>query len=112
MHNKLKKGRYPEYPIVRYWYTKYKGLTIEQIIDRDVDYFRWLVANFQNVTPKQANYYFQKTGNRLNPKVIQDVEPYEWLPGDPEETLYMEICTTQDLQGCLRKYRGEQLEMF
>lgn len=112
MPEKLDNNRRSEWPIVRYWYTRYKGLTIEQIIDKNVDYFRWLVATFQNVTPKQAEYYFQKTGRRLNPKVIQDVEPYEWQPGDPEETLYAEICETQDLQGTLRKYRGEQLNLF
>lgn len=101
-----------EWPIVCYWYTKYKGMTIEEIIDKDVDYFRWLVSTFQNVTPRQAQYYTQKTGRVLNPIVIQDVEPYEWQEGDPEEMLYMEICQTQDLHGTLRKYRGEQLNLF
>lgn len=101
-----------EYPIVRYWYTKYKGMTIEEIIDKDIDYFRWLVSTFQNITPKQAEYYYLKTGKTLNPVVIQDVEPYEWQEGDPEESLYMEICKTQDLQGTLNKYRGKQLDLF
>ena len=112
MSRELKKDRYPEWPIVRFWYTKHKGWTIEQVIDRDIEFFQWAVANFQNVTPKQAEYYFQKTGKRLNPKVIQDVEPYEWQPGDPELDLYMELCETQDLKGTLRKYRGEQLNLF
>ena len=101
-----------EWPIVRYWYTKYKGKTIEEIIDKDVEYFRWLVATFQNVTPQQAEYYHKKTGRSLNPLVIQDVEPYEWQEGDPELSLYEEICKTQDLHGTLRKYRGEQLNLF
>ncbi len=109
---KLSEQRHSEYPIVWLWYTKYKGLTIEQLIDKDVDYFRWMVINFQNVTPKQAEYYYQKTGKRLNPKVIQDVQPYDFQEGDPELSLYEELCQTNDLKGTLRKYRGEQLELF
>ena len=112
MTQTLKKDRQAEWPIVRFWYTRYKGLTIEELIDKHLDFFLWAVATFQNVTPKQAEYYFQKTGKRLNPIVIQDVEPYEWQKGDPEEALYMELCETQDLRGTLRKYRGEQLNLF
>lgn len=100
-----------EWPIVRWWYTRKKGLTIEKTIDTDLDWFCWAVRNFQNVTPKQAEYFKQKTGKSINPKYIQDVEPYEYKIGDPEK-LYMELCETQDLIGTLRKYRGEQLSIF
>ena len=68
-------------------------------------------ALHQNVTPKQAEYFYQKTGKKLNPKLIQDVEPYEWVRGDTEE-MYMEICNTQDLHGTIRKWRGEQGSLF
>lgn len=108
---KIDKNRKGEWPIVRWWYTKKKGLTIEEVIDKDLDWFIWAVVTFQNVTPKQANYFFQKTGKKLNQKLIQDVEPYEWQIGDTEE-LYMELCDCQDLTKTLRKYRGEQLELF
>jgi hypothetical protein len=100
-----------EWPIVKWWYTRKKGLTIEQTIDKDYHWFCWAVEEFQNVTPRQAEYFKRKTGKSINPKFIQDVEPYEWKTGDPEE-LYMELCETQDLNGTLRKYRGEQLSMF
>lgn len=100
-----------EWPIKFWWYTRKKGLTIEETIDKDLDWFCWAVKEFQNVTPKQAEYFKLKTGKTINPKYIQDVEPYEYKPGDPEQ-LYMELCETQDLTGTLRKYRGEQLSMF
>lgn len=100
-----------EWPIKFWWYTRKKGLTIEQTIDKDLDWFCWAVKEFQNVTPKQAEYFKLKTGKCINPKYIQDVEPYEYKSGDPEQ-LYMELCETQDLTGTLRKYRGEQLSIF
>lgn len=100
-----------EWPIKFWWYTRKKGLTIEQTIDRDLDWFCWAVKEFQNVTPAQAQYFEKKTGKKLNPKYIQDVEPYEYRQGDPE-SLYMELCETQDLTRTLRRYRGEQLSMF
>lgn len=108
---KIDPNRNYEWPIVRWWYTKKKGMTIEETIDKDVEWFEWAVANFQNVTPQQAQYYLKKTGKKLPPMVIQDVEPYEWMPGDTEN-LYIELCNSQDLRGTLRKYRGEQLSMF
>lgn len=100
-----------EWPIVRWWYTKKKGLTIEETIDKDLEWFCWVVKTFQNVTPSQAEYFYKKTGKKINAKFVQDVEPYEYKPGDPEQ-LYMELCDTQDLTGTLRKYRGEQLTIF
>ena len=100
-----------EYPIVRFWYTKYSGMTIEEIIDKDIDFFLWVVSSFQNVTPQQAKYFEEKTGKILNPRVIVDVEPYEYVKGDPEE-MYMEICHTQDLQSAILKYRGIQTSLF
>ena len=100
-----------EYPIVRFWYTKYSGMTIEEIIDKDIDFFLWAVSSFQNVTPQQAKYFEKKTGKVLNPRVIVDVEPYEYVKGDPEE-MYMEICNTQNLQSAILKYRGIQTSLF
>lgn len=100
-----------EWPIVFWWYTRKKGMTIEESIDADVEWVCWAIKNFQNVTPAQARYLEQKTGRKLKPQYIQDVEPYEYKPGDPEQ-LYMELCETQDLVRTLRKYRGEQLSMF
>lgn len=108
---KIDKNRKGEWPIVRFWYTKKKGLTIEEVIDKDLDWFIWATVTFQNVTPKQAEYFFQKTGKKLNSKLIQNVEPYEWKFGDSED-LYMELCECQDLVKTLRKYRGEQLKLF
>ena len=108
----LKENRNYEWPIVFFWYTKHKGKTIEELIDKDVHFFEWAVSQFQNVTPSQASYYHKVTGRKVPKEAIQDVEPYEWKEGDPEESLYMKICKTQDLHGTLRKYRGEQLSMF
>lgn len=107
----IKSDRKGEWPIVRFWYTKKKGQTIEEIIDKDLNWFLWAVTTFQNVTPQQADYFYKKTGKKLNPKLIQNVEPYEWKSGDTEN-LYMELCDCQDLTKTLRKYRGEQLELF
>lgn len=95
-----------EYPIKKLWYTRYSGLTIEQLIDKNPGYFVWMVTAFQNVTPAQAKHFTRKTGKVLNKMYIQDVEPYEWQKGDPDE-LYMELCDTQDLKGVLKKYRKE-----
>ena len=107
----LKSDRFGEWPIVRWWYTKKKGQTIEETIDNDLDWFLWAVTEFQNVTPHQAEYFHKKTGMRLNPIVIQNVEPYNYEPGDPEP-LYMDICTSQNLESVLLKYRGKQLDLF
>lgn len=100
-----------EWPIVRFWYTKKKGKTIEEIIDTDVDWLNWAIKEFQNLTPQQAKYYELRTKRKINPKYIQDVEPYEWKNGDPDN-LYMDLCNNQDLRYTLRKWRGEQLNIF
>lgn len=111
MH-KIIKDRKGEWPIVKWWYTKKKGMTMEEVIDHDLDWFLWAVCTFQNVTPEQAEYFHKKTGKVLNPILIQDVEPYEWRSGDKDE-MYMEICESQDLSGTLNKWRGgEQLNLF
>lgn len=112
MKLRLAKNRRSEWPIVKLWYTKKKGQTIEGLIESDTAFFEWMVSNFQNVTPKQARFYTQVSGRHLPEDVIQDVEPYEWRVGDPE-SLYGEICTTQNLKESLAKYRGRtQLAMF
>ena len=100
-----------EWPIVKFWYTRKKGKTIEEIIDTDPDWLIWAIKEFQNLTPKQAKYYELKTKKKLNPKYIQDVEPYEWKSGDSDE-LYMDLCENQNLEYTLRKWRGEQLNLF
>lgn len=104
-------NRNSEWPIVKFWYTKKKGQTIEHIIDTDISFFEWAVNTFQNITPSQAEYYTRKTGYAVNPRVVQDVEPYEWKKGDSDR-LYIELCETQDLQKVLRKYRGEMGSLF
>lgn len=108
---KIAEDRFGEWPIEFFWYTKKKGMTIEEVIDKDLDWFIWAVCTFQNVTPKQAEYFYKKTGHKLNQKLIQDVTPYKWQKGDTEE-MYIEICNTQDLEGTLLKWRGEQLSIF
>lgn len=100
-----------EWPVVMMWYTKQAGHTIEEIIDRDISFFEWMVRTFQMITPKQADYYRMRTGKTIPAGYIQDVTPYQWEKGDPEK-LYMEICDTQDLEGTLLKYRGKQLNLF
>ena len=100
-----------EWPIDKFWYTQKKGKTIEEIIDTDIDWLNWAIKEFQNLIPKQAKYYELKTKKKLNPKYIQDVEPYSWQPGDPEG-LYMDLCENQNLEYTLRKWRGEQLNLF
>lgn len=109
---KLKSNRKGEWPIVRFWYTRKEGQTIESIIDTDITFFEWAVSNFQNVTPSQARYYTNRTCRVVPNEAIQDVEPYEWLKGD-DERLYISICDTQDIQGSIYKFRGaEQLSLF
>lgn len=100
-----------EWPITHFWYSQKVGKTIEEIIDTDPSFMVWALENFQNVTPKQAEYYKKKTGKTLPARVIQDVEPYDHQKGDPEK-LYTELCQTQDLEGTLKKYRFEQLNLF
>lgn len=100
-----------EWPVTHMWYTKKKGQTIEEIIDTDPDFFIWMVETFQNVTPKQASHFRQRTGIIIPGIFIQDVEPYDHIPADPDK-LYMELCDTQDLPGTLKKYRGVQLNLF
>ncbi len=113
-HTKIKKimkERKGEWPIIRFWYTQKKGQTIEHIIDTDTEFFRWAVRTFQNITPKQAQYYFEKTGRKVNPSYIQDVEPYDHHKTDSDK-MYIELCETQDLTSVLIKYRGIQQDLF
>ena len=112
MIGKINSNHRHEYPIVYFWYTKHKGKTIEEIIDKDVTFFEWAVRTFQDVTPSQAQYYFQKTNQKVPPECIRDVEPYRFEKGDPELKLYMELCETGDLPGTLARYRVNQLDLF
>lgn len=101
-----------EYPIVRFWYTKHKGWTIEKLIDFDVSFFEWVVRTFQDVTPAQADYYEKRTGHKIPQVCIRNVKPYEWAPPDGEMEPYMTICKTNDLEGTLLHYRGHQYSLF
>ena len=112
MIGRLATGHPHEYPIVRFWYTKHCRKTIEEIIDRDVTFFEWAVRTFQDVTPKQAMYYKERTGCEVPAECIQDVEPYEWQKGDGDMEPYMTICRTRDLEGTLLKFRGHQYDLF
>lgn len=105
------KNRKGEWPIVRFWYTKNKGMSIEELIEKKLDYFEWAVNTFQNITPDQALYYYKKTKNKVPSSVVQDVTPYEHQKGDPE-SMYEELCETQNLEGVIIKYRGVNLELF
>lgn len=100
-----------EYPIVRFWYTKQAGRTIEEIIDREPSFMEWAISTFQNVTPAQADYFEKKTQKSIPPEYIQDVQPYEWREGDPEQ-LYATLCETKNLDKTLQDYRGVQLNLF
>lgn len=107
----ISSSRNSEYPIVRFWYTKQAGRTIEEIIDREPSFIEWAIKNFQNVTPSQATYFEKKTGKTIPDICIQDVKPYEWVEGDTEQ-LYIDLCKSQDLEGTLFKHRGIQLNLF
>ena len=108
---KLNSNRRSEYPIVRFWYTKQAGQTIEEIIDREPSFIEWAVSTFQNVTPSQAQHFKKLTGKDIPEEAIQDVQPYEWQEGDTEQ-LYIDLCKTQNLDKTLQKYRGVQLNLF
>lgn len=107
-----RQGHPHEYPIVKFWYTKHAGWTIEELIDKDVTFFEWVVKTFQDVTPKQAEYYYKKTGKKVPEECIRDVEPYLWEKPDGELEPYMTICKTNDLQGALLRFRGHQYNLF
>lgn len=74
-----------EYPVVKMWYGKGAGRTIEEIIDWKPDYFIWLVESFLDVTPSQAEYFKNKFGMELPLEVIRDVVPYEHRKNSPED---------------------------
>ena len=99
-----------EYPIVFFWYTKYKGKAIEWIIDHDPEYICWCIKTFQDITPAQAQYFKNRWHKEIRSEFIQDVKPYEWQKGDPDN-LYMELCETRDLEGTLKKYRENPQEI-
>lgn len=109
---KLSKDHKHEYPIERFWYTKHSGLTIEELIDKDLPFFEWAVGAFQEITPAQAAHYIKKTGHRVPPQVISDVVPYSHQEGDPDQ-MYMDLCETRDLDAMIFKWRKRnQLELF
>jgi len=111
MINPVKDHRH-EYPIIKFWYTKHAGKTIEQLIDLDLPFFEWVVSTFQDVTPDQASYYFRRTGRGIPAECIQRKPPYDPLPEDPEG-LYEELCEVRDLDAILFKYRqNSQLNLF
>lgn len=91
-----------EYPISFIWYTKHAGKTIEWIMDHDPSYFVWMLKTFQDVTPPQADHFYSRYKKRIPKQYIQDVEPYTYQKGDPEE-MYMELCTNRDLKPLMEK---------
>ena len=107
----IKPTRRKEWPVTHMWYTKKCGMTMEEIIDTDPDFFIWMVETFQNITPNQADHFYRKAGFRVPDECIQDVEPYDHRTTDPVK-LYMELCDTQDYTGTMKKYRVEQLNLF
>lgn len=108
-HREMEEHR--EYPIVRLWYTKCKGKTIEEIIDHNLSFFEWMLNTFQDITPSQANYYERATGKKVKKEYIRDVIPYNYEKGDSDK-LYMELCKTYNLEDTLKRYRSNQLNLF
>lgn len=108
----LTPSRNSEWPIVKFWYTQHAGRTIEEIIDKSPSFLEWAIKNFQNVTPRQAEYFTRRTGKIIPQEAIQDVTPYEYISSDPPE-LYEELCKPGAvLEKVLQKYRGVQLNLF
>ena len=88
-----KNGGHGESPVVKMWYGKMAGRTIEEIIDTKPDYFIWMVEQFQDITVDQARYFKEKYGMELPPDVIapSDTIPYEHTKDSPEGE-YIDIC--------------------
>lgn len=100
-----------EYPIVRWWYTSQRGKTIEETMKTNVNFFLWAMRTFQDITPSQARYFKGLYGREIPERYIRDVQPYEYVKGDPE-SLYCELCGSGDLDGVLRKYRVDEGLLF
>lgn len=81
-----------EWPVLKMWYGKMAGKTVEEIVDNYPRYFIWMVKAFQDVTVTQAKYFQDKYGMDLPPEVIQDVIPYEYIYKHSPEEEYERLC--------------------
>lgn len=81
-----------EWPVLKMWYGKMAGKTIEEIIDTQPRYFIWMVKAFQDVTVTQAKHFQDKYEMELPPEVIQDVTPYEYIYKHSPEGEYERLC--------------------
>lgn len=86
--------RTPEYPITRFWYGKGAQYdSIEELIEKDKDYFLWCVKAFQDVTMEQAEHYFKWWGEYLPDEVIapEGTVPYSHTKQD-QGVFYGKLC--------------------
>lgn len=81
-----------EWPVVKMWYGKMAGKTIEEIIDNYPRYFIWMVKAFQDVTVTQAKHFQDRYEMELPREVIQDVIPYEYIYKHSPEGEYERLC--------------------
>lgn len=89
-----------EYPIERFWYSKAARFSsIEELIDKDPQYFIWAVETFQDVTPKQAEHFKEVYGMELPKWCIApaDCPPYTHPRGAPlDDPEYEKLCEEYD----------------
>ena len=81
-----------EWPVLKMWYGKMAGKTIEEIIDTQPTYFIWMVKAFQDVTVTQAKHFQDKYEMELPPEVVRDVPPYEYIYKHSPEGEYERLC--------------------
>lgn len=93
-----------EYPIQRFWYSKAARFSsIEELIDKDPEYFIWAVETFQDVTPAQAEHFKEVYGMELPKWVISPEECVPYIHPKEAPLLdpgYEELCKEYD-----KKYR-------
>ena len=90
-----------EFPIQKFWYGKGAACKdMEELIEKNVNWFIWAVENFQDVTPKQAQHFKEVWKMDLPRQVITSQKlldeinnglPYEHKKKDTED-VYKELC--------------------
>lgn len=90
-----------EFPIKKFWYGKGAAYRdIEELMEKNPGWFIWAVETFQDLTPVQAQHFFEFYGMDLPLEVVTRQElldeingglPYEFKKGDSED-IYKDLC--------------------
>lgn len=94
-----RKGPWKTFP-----FGKYKGRSVLDIIDEDLQYVMFTVKQFLNLSPRQAEYFYNKTGVDIPEEFIVEDSPEkvilvsESYQGFPSKAEYFRYLSNMDIE--------------